>query len=129
MPFSFEKRHLNSIARYIQGGLIALLGFTAALADEFSEFMNGPKMRFPNRFHYELTRWPGEQYFACDGEARTCMKGIYNQNDGRFVGVVLSEDQTTIMAHVVCYNGTCTNYDTGETSSVPFAGLPTQKRT
>lgn len=89
-------------------------------ADYVSDLMGGPKMRLPNRFYYELTRVPGEPYFKCDPASNMCMKGITSEG-ARFVGVVLAQDQKTILAHISCYNKTCINYDTGSLSNHPFS--------
>ena len=95
---------------------------TSALSDDVSELMQGPKMRFPNRFHYELTNGAGEPFFQCDDATSTCMKGFTSKST-RFVGVVLGADRKTILAHISCYNGTCVNYDTGAISSGPLTGF------
>jgi hypothetical protein len=92
-------------------------------ADYVSELMGGPKMRLPNRFHYELTRLPGEPYFKCDPVTNTCMKGITSQG-ARFVGVVLGQDKKTILAHISCNDTTCISYDTGAILNHPFSEPP-----
>jgi hypothetical protein len=94
----------------------------SASSDDVSELMQGPKMRFPNRFHYELTKGIGEPFFKCDDATKTCMKGFASEGT-RFVGVVLADDRKTILAHISCYNGTCVNYDTGALSSGPLTGV------
>jgi hypothetical protein len=89
----------------------------AAMGDEISDMMQGPKLMYPNRFEYQLImdsdRW--DSYFNCDYTTRTCLKG-WGWRD-RFTGVVLADDRKTILRHISCNSGDCVNYDTGTFSS------------
>ena len=77
-----------------------------------------PELKFPNRYNYELAlfpRAPSTEYFYCDYTARTCLRGYAYR--GRFIGQRISDaDRTTVLAHISCAGGRCTNYDTGEIS-------------
>jgi hypothetical protein len=97
----------------------------ASLSDDFAELMDGPKMRFPNRFQYALSRAPGAPYFQCHLVSKTCTRGIAykSRSISRFVGVILAEDKKTILAHISCDGTTCFNYDTGAISSSTAPGL------
>ena len=108
---------------------IVLVGISIrpAPAGDFADLMQGPKMRFPNRFYYELTRAPGEPFFKCNVQTKTCKQGIAVISANRFVGVILAEDRKTILAHISCYNGSCFNYDTGQISADALPGLLDQE--
>jgi hypothetical protein len=89
-----------------------------------------PVLRFPNRYEAALRsiKIPRFAYFHCDYTSRACMRGW--AFGGSFVGEILGEDRTTVLAHVQCsdISGTsvCVNYDTGV---INFTGPPASRQT
>lgn len=68
--------------------------------------------QYPNWYAYmQATVAGGQEVFKCDYTTRTCLRGV--EGGGIFVGVVLAEDRKTVLAHISCQNGNCTDYDRG----------------
>ena len=70
------------------------------------------EMKYPNRYAYELLSLrEAPPVFECNYTSRSCLRGFRRGAD--FAGEVLAEDRKTVIAHITCYAGRCTNYDTG----------------
>jgi hypothetical protein len=74
-----------------------------------------PSVRFPHLYAWAWCVAGPRPYFECDDTSRTCLQGRIFGMRGGFVGVVLSEDRHTVLAHLWCTDPhLCTNLDTGD---------------
>lgn|SRR5437870_6086137 len=87
---------------------LILFATAPAVAEPVMKFPNAYKKRFAERYCLG-----GRPYFECDYTSRTCMRGSVNFQGG-FIGEILAEDRSTVIAHVECTGYICTNFDTGE---------------
>jgi hypothetical protein len=82
-----------------------------------------PTIRYPRTYaawKEDVMCRMGEPVFNCDYTTRTCLRGITNRGGGQsgyeFVGELLAEDRSTVIAHVMRYGNYWMNFDTGETT-------------
>jgi hypothetical protein len=90
---------------------LAVLLATPAAAD--------PVLKFPKSYAawQNYVACIGEPFFHCDYTEQQCLRGIISRRTGfAFVGEVLAEDRTTVIAHVMRKGDWWFNFDTGATS-------------
>jgi len=102
--------------KLIAATALILCATVPALAEPVMKFPNAYKKRFAERYCVGA-----RPYFQCDYTTRTCMRGSVNFQGG-FIGEILAEDRSTVIAHVECTGYICTRHRRGYLSIVECTG-------